>query len=129
MTRGTLVGEASTPVHAVAPLDRAGEGDLSFLATAKYGPLFATSRAAVTLVALGLAEAPGPPVRIIVEHPHDALLAVLPRLYAPPRRVPGVHPTARLGIGVRVPSDATIEAYAVVGDGVQLGGRPWIGAH
>ncbi len=129
MTRGTLVGEASTPVRAVAPLDRAGEGDLSFLATAKYGPLFATSRASVTLVAPALAELPGPAVRIVVEHPHDALLAVLPRLYAPPLRVPGVHPTVRIGIGVRIPPDATIEAYTVIGDGVQVGGRAWIGAH
>ena len=57
------------------------------------------------------------------------MLAVLPKLYQPPPRVPGVHPTARLGRGVQFPADATIEAYAVVGDGVQIGARAWIGSH
>jgi UDP-3-O-[3-hydroxymyristoyl] glucosamine N-acyltransferase len=67
-------------------------------------------------------------VRIVVDNPHDALLAVLPRLYAPSPRQPGVHPTARLGLGAQVPPDATIEAYAVIGERVQLGRRAWIGA-
>jgi UDP-3-O-[3-hydroxymyristoyl] glucosamine N-acyltransferase len=116
-------------VDAVAPLDRAGEGDLSFLATEKYAAQFAASRAAVTLVTPALADLPGPAVRIVVAGPHDALLAVLPRLYVPPPRVAGVHATARIGRGVRLPPDATVEPYAVIGDGAQLGARAWIGAH
>jgi UDP-3-O-[3-hydroxymyristoyl] glucosamine N-acyltransferase len=124
-----VVGDPATPVHAVAPLDRAGGGDLSFFATAKYATQFATSRAAVTLVAPDLAELPGPPVRVIVDRPPDALLAVLPRLYVPVSHAPGVDPTARLGRGVVLASDARIEAYAVIGDGAQLGRRAWVGAH
>ena len=76
-----------------------------------------------------MAAIPGPSVRVVVEQPHDALLSVLPRLYAAPSRVPGVHSTARLGRGAHMPPDATIEAYVVVGDGVQLGARVWLGPH
>ncbi len=124
-----MVGDPTTPVHAVAPLDRAGPGDLSFFSGTKYAAKFATCRAAVTLVSPELADHPGPAVRVVVERPGDAMLVVLPQLYQPVARVPGVHPTARLGRGVQLPSDATIDAYAVVGDGVQIGARGWIGSH
>ena len=123
------MGDPATPVHAIAPLDRAGDGDLSFFAAAKYAARFAASRAAVTLVSPALADHPGPPVRVVVDRPPDALLTIVPRLYVPAPRVPDVHPTARIGRGVRLPPDATIEAYAVIGDGAQLGARAWIGPH
>jgi UDP-3-O-[3-hydroxymyristoyl] glucosamine N-acyltransferase len=124
-----VVGDPTTPVHAVAPLDRAGPGDLSFFSGTKYAAKFAACQAAVTLVSPDLADHPGPAVRVVVERPADALLAILPKLYQPPARVPGVHPAARLGCGVQFPADATIDAYAVVGDGVQIGARAWIGSH
>jgi UDP-3-O-[3-hydroxymyristoyl] glucosamine N-acyltransferase len=124
-----VVGDPTTPVHAVAPLDRAGPGDLSFFSGAKYAARFAASQAGVTLVSPDLAEHPGPPVRVVVERPADAMLAVLPRLYRPPERVPGVDPTARLGRGVELPPDVTIDAYVVIGDGARIGARAWIGSH
>jgi UDP-3-O-[3-hydroxymyristoyl] glucosamine N-acyltransferase len=67
--------------------------------------------------------------RIVVDRPHDAMLAVLPRLYKPPTREPGVHATARLGRGVTLGSDVTIGPYAVIGDGAIIGDRSWIEAH
>ena len=129
ISQGRLVGAASTPVYAVAPLDRAGAGDICFFDTRRYLPLFAASRASVALVPPALADAPGPPVRVVVANPRDALLALLPRLYAPAPRVPSVHPTAQIGRGVRLSSDALVEAFAVIGDGVQVGARAWIGPH
>ena len=127
---GELRGDASVSVSAVAPLDRAGAGELSFLASARYASAFADSDAAVVLVAPDLADAPGRTrVRIVVERPHDAVLTVLPRLYAVPARVPGIHETARLGRGVTLGADVTIGAYAVIGDGATLGDRAWVGEH
>jgi UDP-3-O-[3-hydroxymyristoyl] glucosamine N-acyltransferase len=129
ISHGRLVGPPSTPVHAVAPLDRAGAGDICFFDTRRYAPLFAVSRAGVALVPPALADAPGPPVRIVVANPRDALLALLPRLYEPPPRVPGVHPTAHIGRGVQLSTDTLIEPYAVICDGARVGARAWIGSH
>jgi UDP-3-O-[3-hydroxymyristoyl] glucosamine N-acyltransferase len=126
---GTLVGDGTTAVHGVAPLDRAGATDISFLANAKYAPAFARSQAGVTLVAPDLASAPGPATRIVVANPHDALLTLLPRFFTAPARVPGIDPTARLGRGVRLADDVTIDAYAVIGAGVVLERGVWIGSH
>ncbi|HVE79558.1 MAG TPA: UDP-3-O-(3-hydroxymyristoyl)glucosamine N-acyltransferase [Gemmatimonadaceae bacterium] len=127
---GTLVGDPDAVVVGVAPLDRAGERDLSFLASPKYSPLFAASRAGVVLVAPELAEERGTPrARVVVARPHEALLALLPRLYRPPARPPGVHPTVRLGRGVILGAGASVDAYAVIGDGARLGDRVWVDAH
>jgi UDP-3-O-[3-hydroxymyristoyl] glucosamine N-acyltransferase len=131
---GRLVGNGEASgrvVRRVAPLDRAAPDELTFYADARYAPLFERSAAGVVLVAPRLAESDGAPhaVRIVVDRPHEALLAVLPALYAPPPRPVGVHPTAILGEGVSLGTDATVGPYAVVGDGATLGDRVWIDAH
>ena len=127
---GTLAGNERAEVRALAPLDRATESDLSFLANARYAPLYERTRASTVLVAPEFAElATTASARIVVAKPHEAMLTVLPKLYRPPTREPGVHPTARLGRGVTLGSDVTIGPYAVVGDGAVLGDRSWIEAH
>jgi UDP-3-O-[3-hydroxymyristoyl] glucosamine N-acyltransferase len=116
-------------VHAVAPLDRAGPEHVSFLASARYQPLFETSRAGVVLVAPELADAPGAvSTRVIVSKPHEALLALLPRLYAAASREPGVHASAVIGRGVAIGEGVTVGPGAVIGDGATLGARAWIEA-
>ena len=127
---GRLVGDPDVAVTAIAPLERAGEHDLSFFAAPRYASLFEASRAAVVLIAPGLAETAGRvKARIIVEKPHEALLTLLPRLYVLPRREAGVHPTARLGRGVTVDAGVTIGAYVVIDDGASIGAGSWLEAH
>jgi UDP-3-O-[3-hydroxymyristoyl] glucosamine N-acyltransferase len=127
---GKLIGDGEATVTAIAPIDRAGAQDLSFLASPRYAGLFATSSAAVVLVAPDLAETAGRVrARIIVEKPHEALLALLPRLYAPPAREPGVHPTAKLGRGVTLADGVTIGAYVVIEDGASVGEGSWLEPH
>lgn len=127
---GELSGDATVQIRSVAPLYRAGAGELSFLASPRYAAAAATTRASVLLVAPELAAEPtGVPARIVVARPHEAVLALLPLLYRQAPRVPGVDPTARLGRGVVLGADVTIGAYAVLGDGVVLGDRAWVGEH
>lgn len=122
-----MVGDPDAVASAIAPLDRAGDADLSFLASARYARLLETSRAAVVLVSPELAESAGQVrARIIVEKPHEALLKVLPQLYVAPAREPGVHPTARLGRGVTLGEDVTLGANVVVEDGASIGDRSWL---
>jgi UDP-3-O-[3-hydroxymyristoyl] glucosamine N-acyltransferase len=130
LVAGELRGDPDISVRAVAPLHRAGAGELSFLASARYASAFAESAADVVLLTPELAEAPGrAAARIVVARPHEAVLTVLPHLYASPARQPGVDATARLGRGVRLGRDVTIGAYAVVGDGAEIGDGAWIGEH
>src|SRR5690606_38514214 len=56
---GELRGRGDVVVTAVAPIHRAGPRDLTFLASARYAALLASSRPGVVLVSPDLAETPG----------------------------------------------------------------------
>jgi UDP-3-O-[3-hydroxymyristoyl] glucosamine N-acyltransferase len=122
---GALEGNASVTITAIAPLERAGSGDLSFLANRRYAAAAAECRAGVLLVSPELADLPsGAPARILVDRPHDALLAVIPHLYASGRTTPAaIHPTATIGRGARIGRDVTLGANTVIGAGASLGDR------
>lgn len=127
---GELRGDPSAVVKGVAAIDRAGREHATFLASGRYAPLLARSTPGVLLVTHELAAAPGDvAARIVVSNPQEAMLALLPRLFAPRARRPGIDPTARLGRGVRLGSDVEIGPYAVLGDGTVIGDRVSIGAH
>ncbi len=122
LTGGRLVGSPDARVRRVAPLDRAGPEDLSFLASRRYVGQLAESGAAVVLVASALATTPGGPAcRVVVPDPHAALIAVLGVLYPPPVWRPGVHATAIIGRGAAWEDPVAIGPYVVLGDGVRLG--------
>ncbi len=136
LTNGRLVGAPDVTVSGVAPLDRAGPDDLSFLAAKRYLQYFQQSSAAIVLCKPDLvpedaASGGGPACRIVVRDPHVALLAVIPVLYPEPAWEPGIHRTAvigegvvwqePLGRGVRLGKNVRIGAAAVLGDGVVLG--------
>ncbi len=129
-TGGALVGDATAAVRAIAPLDRAGPDELSFLASAKYTALFERTAAGVVLVAPELQETPGAPrARIVVPKPHEAMLALIPKFYRPVVRTPGVHAAAHIGPDVTLGRDVCIEPGAVVEEGASIGDRSWIGAN
>jgi UDP-3-O-[3-hydroxymyristoyl] glucosamine N-acyltransferase len=129
LTGGKLVGPGTTTVAGIAPLERAGPGDLSFLASSRYVQYFERTSASVVLVAPELADVTGgPETRIIVAKPYEALLVVLPVLYPQAVWEAGVHPTAVVGRGVTWQEPVEIGAHAVLGNGVQLGRNVRIGA-
>ena len=127
---GQVRGDPATRVGAVAPLHRAGRSDLTFLAAPKYAPLLAERSPGVLLVTPALSATPGSPQSIVVvDKPMEALLGLLPRLYATPRGTTGVHPTASLGRGVKLGKDVAIGPYVVLGDGVSIGDSTVLDAH
>jgi len=127
---GRLIGDAAATVANVAPLDRASSRDLSFFGAPKYAPAFTASSAGVVLISPELADTPGRvAVRVVVDRPQEALLALLPRFHRMARVAPGIHPTAVLGRGVALAANVAIGPYAVLGDHVQIGDSTSIAAH
>ncbi len=132
---GGRVAEADvgTPVcvRRVAALSESGDDAATFLADVRYVPSFGGVRAAVVLVSPALADAPGAPgaVRVVVDRPHEAVLALLGALHPARPRVPGVHPTACIGAGARLGADVVVDPYATIGEGATVGDGAWIGAH
>jgi UDP-3-O-[3-hydroxymyristoyl] glucosamine N-acyltransferase len=114
----------------VASLDRARAGQLSFCVSSKYASQLAQSDASVVLLAPEVAaEATRIPARIVVPKPHDAIVALLPRLYDAPVREPGIHPTAVIGRGARLGESASIGPYVHIGTGASIGDRVALDAH
>ena len=128
---GTVVGDGNATVSGIASLDRATSTDLTFLATSKYAPLLAESAAGGVLVTPELAASPGRcKDRIIVEKPHEAMLALLPRFYRMPARpFAGVHPSAIVDPTARLDADVCVEAFVVIGAGAVVSRGCWIGPH
>lgn len=127
---GELRGPGEVVVSMVAPIHRAQPHEVTFLGTARYAPLLASSEPGVLLVTPELAETPGRArARVVVANPQEALLSLLPRLYRAPHRAPGVDATVRIGRGARLGRDAAIGPFVVIGDGVRIGDGATIDAH
>lgn len=121
---GELRGNPDVVVDRVAPIDRAGEGQLTFLGVAKYAPLLATCEASVALVTPELADAPGGvSARVVVARPQEAMLRVLPRLFVPAPRRSGIDPSVRIGRGAVIGDQVSIAPFVVIGDGAVIGDR------
>ena len=127
---GVLVGDGAIEVRGIAPLDRAGPHELSFLSHLRYGQWFSTSRAGVVLISPEFADLAGTPsTRIIVSKPVDAVVTLLARFHRKEPRAPGVHPSAVLGRDVRLGDGVTIDPFVVIGDGAVIGDGSWISSH
>ncbi len=130
LVSGELIGDGTTVVSGVAPLDRADATHLSILASGKYAPMMALTKAGVVLVDPQFRDTPGAPrARIIVKQPLEKLLALLPRLYPPELPVPGVASTARIGKGASLGERVSIGEYAIIGASAKLGNDVVIGGH
>lgn len=127
---GDLLGSTEHDIVGVAPLERAGPGDLSFLSTTKYVEAFRHTRAGVVLVPDALRHIQdGPAARIVVPDVHSALATLLPRLYPEPATNWGVDSTCHIGAGVQWSQRISIGPGALLGDNVTLGSGCVVGAN
>lgn len=127
---GRVIGDVGALVCRIAPLDRAGPDELSFLAHSRYTSWFATSQAGVVLVSPDLADTIGrPATRIVVARPTEAMVKMLAHFRRPEARTGGIHPTAVIAPTAVIGADVSVDAYAVIGDGVSIGDGSWIGPH
>jgi UDP-3-O-[3-hydroxymyristoyl] glucosamine N-acyltransferase len=115
---GDVLGDAQTPIHQVATLASAGEGEIGFLANLKYRAQLQTTRASAVILSPEFADAVNLP-RIVCKNPY-AYYARLAALLNPAAAAqPGVHPSAACASAV--PVSATIGAHVSIGKGVVLG--------
>lgn len=143
-TGGRLLDEAESVrrVSAIAPLDLAGDGDLTFLDNKRYLRDLAITKATACLVAEEhVGAVPAGVAGIVVAEPYRALALVLARLYPKAVRPDGVwgdeaghiaatahvHPSAELEPGVTVEPGAVIGARAKIGTGTVIAANAVIG--
>ncbi len=121
LVAGEIVGDGSFCVTGLNGIREAHDGDLTFVANAKYEALLAQSKASAAIV--------GPDVQcpskhlIRVANPSHAFTLVLNHLLPDPRlRHPqGIHATAIIHPTVKLGENVGIGAYVVIEEGVQIG--------
>lgn len=121
-------GDPAALITGVAPLDRAGHGDLVFLDNPRYAAEIGMTRATACLVSQRFADrVPEGVAALVTPQPYQSVAAVTAKLFPSASR-PGsvfeasgishgamVHPQARLEPGV------TVDPGAVVGPGAEIG--------
>ena len=123
---GEIIGDPQTPISQVATLQSAGAQDISFLSHGKYRAQLAGTGAGAVILARGdsgLTDLP----RIVCADPY-LYFAKVSSLLNPPQAIsPGVHRSAVIERGTRIPASASIGAGAYIGRGVKLGKAVVIG--
>jgi len=136
--------------HDVAPLDRAGPGQVAFCNALKMREMLSRSAAAVVIVSRDVADAaPDGAAKLLSDNPAFAFAKVAAALYPnaglfwrgdePPLLL--LHPSAKIGdgtvvapgvqigAGVEVGRNCVIAPGAIIGRGVQIGHDAYIGPH
>ncbi len=123
---GEAEGTATRMISGVAPLESAGEGDASFLESARNLKQAIASRAGCLVAPPGL-DLPGKTV-IRVRNPRYGFAQIIQVFSPPPPRRPAIHPTAQIGDNVTLGAEVEIGPCAVIGEGARIGARSSIGA-
>lgn len=122
----SLVGDAARVMTGVAPLETAGPEHVSFLTDRKHLKQAEGSRAGAFLVARDVSGLHG--ALLQVDHPQQALIALLELFHPEAPAPPGVHPAACVAEGARIDPAASVGPLAVVETGAVIGSRSRVGA-
>ncbi|QID18023.1 UDP-3-O-(3-hydroxymyristoyl)glucosamine N-acyltransferase [Nitrogeniibacter mangrovi] len=121
---GRLSACGDVTIVGVAPLDQAGEGQLSFLANPKYRAQLARTRASVVVVDEATEVPPGL-LAIHTPNPYLYFARVVALLNPPVAHAPGVAASAVVAgavhAGAHVAPNAVIEVGAVIGEDAVVG--------
>lgn len=124
-----MIGDGGQVVTGAASLAEATAGEVTFFADPRYMPQLRKTRASAAFVPADFSEAIDP-AQIRVAQPAKAFQEVVLRLAPQPVTfAAGVHPTAVLAAGVKLGARVSIQPYAVIESGAQIGDDTLIGAH
>ena len=114
----------------VAPLDRAGPLDLSFLDNQAYLEAFRISRAGACLVQPKYADqAPSDMTLLLSEEPYKAYALAAQAIYPEPAPEPGISPTAHIDATAKLAEGVALAAGVTVGPAVEIGAGSSLGAN
>jgi len=125
---GELVGDGTVAVRQVAPLDRAGADEISFVSQAGYLAQLGATQAGAVILSPDARDATGRP-RILTPDPRLYFARVAALLNPPPCPLAGVHPAATVAADAQIAADASIGPGVVIGARAVVGARSVIGPH
>ncbi|PMH41092.1 UDP-3-O-(3-hydroxymyristoyl)glucosamine N-acyltransferase [Vibrio sp. 10N.286.49.B3] len=124
---GELYGDGDIAITSVAPMDKAGKGDITFLSNAKYVKHLAECKATAVMVKESERTLCTSNV-IVVSDPYIAFAKVAQALDTTPQPADEIAPSAVIAADVTVGENVSIGANAVIDSGVTLGDNVVVGA-
>jgi UDP-3-O-[3-hydroxymyristoyl] glucosamine N-acyltransferase len=120
----SLEGDGDVDIVRVAAVHKAGPGDLTFIASARYLPRLAATRASAVILARATATDSLVNCAVLrTDDPYSAFANAV-TLFAPhDRPAPGVDPMSAVARDASIGVDASIGAFVTVGAGAAIGAR------
>ena len=120
--RNEVRGDGSVPIRGCNTLEAAGEGEITFLANAKYRDRVKESRAAAIIMRGADAVLSAPMPQILCDDPYRGLTMAVIRLHGF-RRHPqwGLSPQAYVAAGARLGANPNIAPGATISENVVIG--------
>ena len=123
-----LEGDGEIDIQAVAGIEQAKAGDLTFVVSPKYAAQLRATRASAVILG-ERAEAPAGVAMLRTANPYLAFARAV-ELFAPPSAaLLGIHRLADVAPTARIAHDASIAAFVSIGDGTHIGARTIIYPH
>ncbi|MEY3024185.1 MAG: UDP-3-O-acylglucosamine N-acyltransferase [Planctomycetota bacterium] len=123
---GELEGAADVAIRGLESVDRAREGDLTFIADSDWASEWPKSAASAALVSRSVTLPDGGPSRAVirVDDADAAMITILERFAPEPESPPiGVHPSAVVDPSAIIDPTAAIGPQCCVGAGCRVGAR------
>ncbi|MHB1950296.1 MAG: UDP-3-O-(3-hydroxymyristoyl)glucosamine N-acyltransferase [Acidiferrobacteraceae bacterium] len=119
-------GDEALPLSGLAPLDTAGPHDVAYVAESKYLRELEGTRAGAVILSPADADLFSG-TALIMDNPRLGFTRAAGLLRPDRRPAPGIHPTAVVAQGVRVPESTHVGALAIIEEGAEIAGGVEIG--
>jgi UDP-3-O-[3-hydroxymyristoyl] glucosamine N-acyltransferase len=122
-----LEGDGDIDIRRVAGIEEAGAGDLTFFTNVRYAPQLRRTAASAVILAEDAEAAPCAMLR--VPHPYLAFARAVELFAQDERPGAGVDRLAHVASTAVISPDASVGAFAVIGDGARIGARTIVHPH
>jgi UDP-3-O-[3-hydroxymyristoyl] glucosamine N-acyltransferase len=120
-------GSPDTEITGLNGIDRAGPGELTFIANPKYAAAARNTRASAVIVAENFPAISAAMLR--AKDPYLSFARALELFHQPLKYPAGVHPTAAVHPTAKIGANAHIGPYVVIGENVEIGNDAVLLAH
>jgi len=120
-------GAPDTEITGVAGIEKAGYGQLTFVANPKYAAAAKTTKASAIIVAEDFPVVPTAMLRS--KNPYLAFAHAIGLFYQPPTYAPGIHPTAVIHPSAKIGKGAHLGPYVTIDENVEIGKNAVLLAH
>lgn len=117
---GKVLGDAGVVIKSASTLNRADEGEISFLANNKYEKQLQTTKASAVIVGKDIKSAPIP--LLICEDPYYAFMQIMVLLHGHRKhKKVGISPKANISDKAKIGVDCQIHPFVTIEDGSRIG--------